>query len=96
MRHCGIMRWKLRAGPLKQGLAKMAPTARKKFMLDWAQLIDDYALDLAVLGARDNGTEISMAMLVCLISHSSPFNDKSRFKPDRLNVHIAYELRRLK
>jgi len=87
------MRWKLRAGPLKQGLAKMAPTARKKFMLDWAQLIDDYALDLAVLGARDNGTEISMAMLVCLISHSSPFNDKSRFKPDRLNVHIAHELR---
>jgi hypothetical protein len=49
-----------------------------------------------VLGARDNGTEISMAMLVCLISHSSPFNDKSRFKPDRLNVHIAYELRILK
>jgi len=46
----------------------MAPTARKKIMLDWAQLIDDHALDLAVLGARDNGTEISMAMLVCLIS----------------------------
>jgi len=37
-------------------------------MLDWAQLIDDHAFDLAVLGARDNGTEISMAMLVCLIS----------------------------
>ena len=68
MHHCGIMRWKLRAGPLKQGLGENGPNSRKKFMLDWAQLIDDHALDLAVLGARDNGTEISMAMLVCLIS----------------------------
>ena len=42
--------------------AKMAPTARKKIMLDWAQLIDDHALELAVLGVRDNGTEISMAI----------------------------------
>jgi len=46
----------------------MAPTARKKFMLDWAQLIDDHALDLADLGARDTGTEISIGILVCLIS----------------------------
>jgi len=42
--------------------AKMAPTARKKIMLDWAQLIEDHALELAVLGVRDNGTEISMAI----------------------------------
>ena len=42
--------------------AKMAPAARKKILLDWAQLIDDHALELAVLGVRDNGTEISMAI----------------------------------
>ena len=36
--------------------AKMAPAARKKILLDWAQLIDDHALELAVLGVRDNGT----------------------------------------
>jgi len=42
--------------------AKMAPTGRKKIMLDWAQLIEDHALELAVLGVRDNGTEISMAI----------------------------------
>ena len=42
--------------------AKMAPAARKKILLGWAQLIDDHALELAVLGVRDNGTEISMAI----------------------------------
>ena len=40
----------------------MAPAARKKIMHKWADLIDAEALALAVLGVRDNGTEISMAI----------------------------------
>ncbi|MBW4960376.1 aldehyde dehydrogenase [Sulfitobacter sp. CW3] len=38
------------------------PAARKKVLLKWADLIDANALELAVLGVRDNGTEISMAI----------------------------------
>ena len=41
--------------------ANMPPAARKKVLLDWADLIEQNALELAVLGVRDNGTEISMA-----------------------------------
>ncbi len=41
---------------------KMAPQQRKKIMLKWADLIDKEALELAVLGIRDNGTEIGMAL----------------------------------
>ncbi len=41
--------------------AGQAPAARKKIMLRWAELIEENALELAVLGARDNGTEIAMA-----------------------------------
>ena len=40
----------------------MPPAARKKIMHKWADLIDANALELAVLGVRDNGTEIAMAM----------------------------------
>ncbi len=40
----------------------MPPAARKKIMHKWADLIDAEALELAVLGVRDNGTEISMAL----------------------------------
>jgi len=36
--------------------------ARKKVLLKWADLIDANALELAVLGVRDNGTEIGMAI----------------------------------
>ena len=38
------------------------PATRKKVMLRWAELIEAHALELAVLGVRDNGTEISMAL----------------------------------
>ncbi|MGJ8546583.1 MAG: aldehyde dehydrogenase [Sulfitobacter sp.] len=38
------------------------PAARKKVLLRWAELIEANALELAVLGVRDNGTEISMAL----------------------------------
>ena len=34
----------------------------KKVLMKWADLIDAHALELAVLGVRDNGTEIGMAI----------------------------------
>ena len=40
----------------------MPPAQRKKIMLKWADLIEAHALELAVLGVRDNGTEIGMAL----------------------------------
>lgn len=42
--------------------ADMAPAARKAVMLKWADLIEQNALELAVLGVRENGTEIGMAL----------------------------------
>jgi 4-(gamma-glutamylamino)butanal dehydrogenase len=38
-----------------------APAHRKKILLRLAELIESHALELAVLGVRDNGTEINMA-----------------------------------
>ena len=40
----------------------MAPAARKKILLKWADLIEAHAVELAVLGVRENGTEIGMAL----------------------------------
>jgi len=40
----------------------LAPAARKAILLKWADLIEANALELAVLGVRDNGTEIGMAL----------------------------------
>jgi len=42
--------------------AGQPPAARKKVLMKWADLIEASALELAVLGVRDNGTEISMAL----------------------------------
>ncbi|SMP34603.1 aldehyde dehydrogenase [Shimia sagamensis] len=42
--------------------AGQAPAARKKVLLKWADLIEANALELTVLGVRDNGTEIGMAL----------------------------------
>ncbi len=42
--------------------SKAAPAIRKKVMHRIADLIEQHALELAVLGVRDNGTEISMAL----------------------------------
>ncbi|WP_432697874.1 aldehyde dehydrogenase [Marinobacterium sp. YM272] len=42
--------------------AAKAPAERKQVMLKWASLIEQNALELAVLGVRDNGTEIGMAL----------------------------------
>jgi gamma-glutamyl-gamma-aminobutyraldehyde dehydrogenase len=38
-----------------------APSERNKILLRWAELVERDALELAVLGVRDNGTEIGMA-----------------------------------
>lgn len=40
----------------------MPPAARKRILLAWADLIEAEALALTVLGVRDNGTEIGMAI----------------------------------
>lgn len=42
--------------------SRQAPKARKKTLTRLAELIEEHALELAVLGVRDNGTEISMAL----------------------------------
>lgn len=42
--------------------SQMAPAARKAVLQRLADLIDRHTPDLAVLGVRDNGTEISMAL----------------------------------
>jgi 4-(gamma-glutamylamino)butanal dehydrogenase len=42
--------------------SRLAPAARKAALHRLADLIDAHALELAVLGVRDNGTEISMAL----------------------------------
>ena len=44
------------------GWARTAPAARKEILFRFADLIEQNALELAVLGVRDNGTEISMAL----------------------------------
>ena len=45
----------------KGSWSRAAPAERKKVLLKLAGLIEEKALELAVLGVRDNGTEISMA-----------------------------------
>lgn len=42
--------------------SRMLPAGRKAVLHRLADLIDRHALDLAVLGVRDNGTEIGMAL----------------------------------
>lgn len=42
--------------------SRKAPAERKKVLMKLADLIDRHALELAVLGVRDNGTEIGMAL----------------------------------
>ena len=42
--------------------SKASPDVRKKVLFRLAELIEQHALELAVLGVRDNGTEIRMAM----------------------------------
>jgi gamma-glutamyl-gamma-aminobutyraldehyde dehydrogenase len=44
------------------GWSRAGPAVRKKVLSHVADLIEKHALELAVLGVRDNGTEIAMAL----------------------------------
>ncbi|MDQ6437495.1 aldehyde dehydrogenase [Mesorhizobium sp. LHD-90] len=53
--------------------SRAAPAERKKVLMRLAALIEAKALELAVLGVRDNGTEIGMAYRAEPISAASTF-----------------------
>ncbi|MFM2282491.1 MAG: hypothetical protein RLZZ444_4722, partial [Pseudomonadota bacterium] len=53
--------------------SRSAPAHRKKVLLKLADLIERHALELAVLGVRDNGTEIAMALKAEPMSAASTF-----------------------
>jgi 4-(gamma-glutamylamino)butanal dehydrogenase len=53
--------------------SRAAPADRKQRMLRLAGLIEEHALELAVLGVRDNGTEITMAYKAEPISAAQTF-----------------------
>ena len=53
--------------------SRMAPAERKKKLLRFADLIEAHALELAVLGVRDNGTEIGMAYKAEPLSAANTF-----------------------
>ncbi len=53
--------------------SRAAPAERRKVLLRLADLIEKNALELAVLGVRDNGTEISMAYKAEPLSAASTF-----------------------
>ncbi len=53
--------------------SRMAPAGRKKVLLRLADLIEARALELAVLGVRDNGTEIGMAFKAEALSAANTF-----------------------
>ena len=42
--------------------SKASPAFRKKVLFKWAALIEEHALEIAVLGVRDNGTDIKTAI----------------------------------
>ncbi|UCE30497.1 MAG: aldehyde dehydrogenase family protein, partial [Burkholderiales bacterium] len=62
-----------RAAFERGGWSRAAPTARKKVLLRLAELIESHALELAVLGVRDNGTEINMAFKAEPLSAAGTF-----------------------
>jgi 4-(gamma-glutamylamino)butanal dehydrogenase len=53
--------------------SRMPPADRKKKLLKLAELIENNALELAVLGVRDNGTEIAMAYKAEPLSAAATF-----------------------
>ncbi|MGJ8529586.1 aldehyde dehydrogenase [Maritalea sp.] len=53
--------------------SKAAPSARKKVLLKLADLIEQRALEIAVLGVMDNGTEINMAFKAEAMSAAATF-----------------------
>lgn len=53
--------------------SRSKPAFRKKALLRLADLIEEHALELAVLGVRDNGTEINMAYKAEPLSAAATF-----------------------
>lgn len=53
--------------------SRMPPQSRKKVLLRLGDLIEAHALELAVLGVRDNGTEIGMAFKAEALSAAATF-----------------------
>ena len=53
--------------------SKASPSERKKKLIKLAELIEKNATELAVLGVRDNGTEISMAYKAEPLSAANTF-----------------------
>ena len=53
--------------------SRMSPAGRKKVLLKLADLIESHALEIAVMGVRDNGTEINMAYKAETLSAAGTF-----------------------
>lgn len=51
-----------RAAFNKGNWSQASPAYRKKVLFKWADLIEQHALEIAVLGVRDNGTDINTAL----------------------------------
>lgn len=62
-----------RAAFEKGNWSRSGPAFRKKVLLKLADLIETHALELAVLGVRDNGTEINMALKAEPLSAAGTF-----------------------
>ena len=62
-----------RAAYNKGSWSRSAPATRKKVLLRLAELIEKHALELAVLGVRDNGTENGMAYKAEPLSAATTF-----------------------
>ncbi|WP_420005718.1 aldehyde dehydrogenase [Arenibacterium sp. LLYu02] len=65
--------------------ARQTPAARKAVLLRLATLIEGEALELAVLGVRDNGTEISMAYKAEALSAAQSF----RYYAEAIDKHYG-------
>ena len=68
--------------------SKMPPAGRKKILHRAADLIEQHLLELAVLGVRDNGTEISMALRAEPGSAAATFRYYAEMV-DKVNGEIA-------
>ncbi|MHA6265167.1 aldehyde dehydrogenase [Arenibacterium sp. CAU 1754] len=66
----------------------LAPKERKAVLLKWADLIEAHALEIAVLGVRENGTEIGMALKAEPLSAAATIRYYSE-AIDKLNGEIA-------
>jgi len=53
--------------------SRLAPAARKKILIKLSDLIEEHAVELTVLGVRDNGTEFSMALKGEALSAANTF-----------------------